>query len=124
MEKEEYEQVDMGFALPQQTETEIVTKSHLNKLDLREALIKRAVGFVSEEQIDEYAMDNLTCKMKLVKRKIVKKEVPPDVMAARMLVEVFNKDSLESMSDEELEDEKYRLLKLLEQNGGDNADRE
>ena len=56
----------------------------------------------------------------MVKRKVVSKNVPPDVSAAKLLLEAEGESaSLKGFSDEELEMEKQRLLKLLlkEQNG-------
>ncbi|MDR0850324.1 MAG: hypothetical protein LBN07_02435 [Christensenellaceae bacterium] len=125
MKEEEYEQLNMGFE-KLESQTEVVMTA--NRLDLKEALLKRAVGYVSEEQVDEYALDALGGKLKLIKRKVIHKEVPPDVMAAKVLMDVYNIDAIRRMSDEELEQEKNRLLILLKQEeeikGGENVDRE
>ena len=56
--------------------------------------------------------------MKLVKRKVTKKNVPPDLSAIRILLE--GSGGAETMSDEELEAERARLLALLsERKGGE-----
>lgn len=57
----------------------------------------------------------------MVKRKVVLKPVPPDVSALKLLKE-FETDSenIKNLSDEELEKEKLRLIKLLEINENDN----
>ncbi len=53
----------------------------------------------------------------MVKRKVVLKPVPPDVSALKLLKEFENEDvNVKNLSDEELEKEKIRLIKLLEVN--------
>lgn len=82
---------------------------------LREALYKKAVGYVAEESVDELVADPYDGGMKLVKRKITKKQVPPDLSAAKLLYEITSDKSfdLTSMSDERLMEEKQRLESLL-----------
>lgn len=52
----------------------------------------------------------------MLKRKVVSKPVPPDVSAVKLLYEIDDgsQKNLSSMSDEELEKEKLRLLKIFE----------
>ena len=52
--------------------------------------------------------------VKMVKRKVVSKNVPPDVSAVKLLVELSNETDVKNLTDEELEMEKIRLIKLLE----------
>ncbi len=49
---------------------------------------------------------------KLVKRKVTTREIPPDIKAVKLLLDG---GSDENFSDEELEEEKQRLLKLLKE---------
>ncbi len=49
----------------------------------------------------------------MVKRKVVSKNVPPDVSAVKLLVELDGDKDVKNLSDEELEREKQRLIKLL-----------
>ncbi len=49
---------------------------------------------------------------KLVKRKVTTREIPPDIKAVKLLLDG---ESDEAFSDEELEEEKQRLLKLLKE---------
>lgn len=50
----------------------------------------------------------------MVKRKVVSKNVPPDVSAAKLLMEIKECDNdLTAFSDEELESEKMRLIKII-----------
>ena len=114
MKEEKYEQIGMGFE-KEQLHTQIEVTEQINKLDLKDALLRRAVGYVCKERADEYAVDILTGNLRLIRRKITHKEVPPDVAAAKMLVDVFNQNAIRSMSDEELECEKMRLFELLKQ---------
>lgn len=50
----------------------------------------------------------------MIKRKVVSKNVPPDVSAAKLLIAIKGtRDDYSLFSDEELENEKQRLLKIL-----------
>ena len=50
----------------------------------------------------------------MIKRKVVSKNVPPDVSAAKLLYEMEGGvGNLKDLTDEELEMEKQRLLELL-----------
>lgn len=49
---------------------------------------------------------------KLVKRKVTTREIPPDIKAVKLLLDG---GSDENFTDEELEEEKQRLLKLLKE---------
>ena len=52
--------------------------------------------------------------MRMIKRKVVSKNVPPDVSAVKLLVELSGDTDVKNLTDEELEREKIRLIKLLE----------
>ena len=50
----------------------------------------------------------------MVKRKVVSKNVPPDVSAAKLLIGLNSvENDLKNLTDEELYEEKQRLLKIL-----------
>ena len=72
---------------------------------LKEAIMKVALGFSLEEITEEY--DVKDGALRLIKRKETKKDVPPDLKAAKLLID--EKDYA-SLSDGELEQEKARLL--------------
>ena len=81
---------------------------------IKQALIKKAVGFSHDEVIEEYSIDENGDK-KLVKKKITKKFSPPDIPAIKILLDNFNDtQDLEEMTDQQLQQEKLRLLKELE----------
>lgn len=85
-----------------------------NKKSIKRALKKRALGYDSTEVTEEYTEDG-DGGVKLIKRKVVKKNVPPDVSAVKLLIEMEGESSdVSNMTDGELELEKQRLLKLLE----------
>lgn len=75
------------------------------------ALIKKALGYNATEVVEEY-VSNEDGDVKLTKKKITKKNVPPDLTALKMLIEQAEV-SVSEMSDEQLEQEKTRLLQLL-----------
>ena len=52
--------------------------------------------------------------MRMIKRKVVSKNVPPDVSAAKLLYELEGGTTdLKDLTDEELEKEKQRLIQIL-----------
>ena len=77
--------------------------------EIRDAIVRRALGYESDEIVEEYGLSE--GEAVLVKRKVTKKQVPPDIAAAKMLRE---EKPLRAYSDEELAREKERLLKLLQ----------
>ena len=77
--------------------------------EIRDAIVRRALGYESDEIVEEYGFSE--GEAVLVKRKVTKKQVPPDIGAAKMLRE---EKPLRAYSDEELAREKERLLKLLQ----------
>ena len=83
---------------------------------LKEALIKKALGFESDEIVEEYLPDENGNPV-LSKRKITKKLNSPDISALKFLLEQseFSDDEISRMTDAELEAEKDRLLQLLKQ---------
>lgn len=82
--------------------------------DFRDVLVKKALGYDVKEVVEEYVSDE-DGEIKLTKKKVTKKNVPPDLTALKILLDGEEKP-VRSMSDEELEKEKIRLIKLLEQN--------
>ena len=84
----------------------------LNDGKVKAALVKKALGYDATEIVEEY----VTCDegdVKLSKKKVTKKNVPPDMTALKMLIEEDSAPVFE-MSDEELQAEMNRLLLLLE----------
>ncbi len=78
---------------------------------LREAILKVALGFSLEEVTEEYDMKDGS--LRLIKRKETKKDVPPDLKAAKLLID---ERDYASLTDDELEREKQRLLRELLEN--------
>ncbi|MBR2371502.1 MAG: hypothetical protein IKA90_01380 [Clostridia bacterium] len=84
---------------------------------LKEALVKKAVGYVAKELVDELAVDKETGEMTVVRRKVTKKQVPPDLSAARLLFELTGEKQfdLTCMSDDDLQNERQKLLDILKE---------
>ena len=55
---------------------------------IKGALLERALGYDADEVVEEYGFSE--GEAVLVKRKVTKKRVPPDIQAAKMLLERFN----------------------------------
>ena len=72
--------------------------------------MKKALGYDFTETVMEYVLDDEG--IKLSKKKVTKKNVPPDMTALKMLL-CEEQTDLSNMSDEELEKEKLRLIGLL-----------
>ena len=78
---------------------------------IREALLKVALGFSVGEVTEEY--DAKDGELRLIKRKETKKDVPPDLKAVKLLL--GGDADYAALSDEELEQEKNRLLAQLKE---------
>ncbi|RXZ62237.1 hypothetical protein ESZ91_07530 [Candidatus Borkfalkia ceftriaxoniphila] len=78
---------------------------------IKGALLERALGYDADEVVEEYGFSE--GEAVLVKRKVTKKRVPPDIQAAKMLLD--GAPPLTSLSDEQLQKEKERLLLLLKE---------
>ncbi len=86
-------------------------KKSVTKQDFQNALLKKALGYDCTETVEEYVSGD-EGEIKLLKKKVTKKNVPPDISALKILLEDADK-GVESMSDEELEREKQRLMEML-----------
>ncbi|MBO4572905.1 MAG: hypothetical protein J5762_03985 [Clostridia bacterium] len=86
---------------------------------IKRAIAKKAVGYSAKEVVEEYQDDDGV--LKLTRRKVTKKHVPPDTQAAKMVMEGFAPNPVENMTDEELEAEKQRLLNSLKENQNENT---
>ena len=76
-----------------------------------DALIKKATGYTARESVEEYIPQENS--FKLLKRKVKTKQVPPDMSALKVLISMSG--DVGALSDEQLQSEKMRLIKLLEQ---------
>ena len=85
---------------------------------VKKALIKCAVGFDTSEVVEEYTVDG--DELKLVKRKITKRDVPPDIKAVKMLLD--GEAEVDGMSDAELEERRKKLIEMLKEEGIDRKD--
>ena len=84
--------------------------------EIKKALLKKALGFSSDEVVEEYSLDENGNSV-LNKRKVTKKYNPPDISAMKILLEKenFSDDSLSHMTLAELKKEKKQLLKQLKE---------
>lgn len=64
------------------------------------------------EVVEEYA--EVYGELRLLKRKKTKKDIPPDLKAVQLILgKQGNEEGISALSDDELEKEKLKLLKLL-----------
>jgi len=85
------------------------------------ALKKCITGMKTEEVTSEYTLDDETGQMKMVKRKVVEKHLPPNTDLIKLIYQHIadNAYDYEKMTDEELERERLRLLSLLKEDNSD-----
>ena len=86
----------------------------MSEQDIKEAIMKVALGYSLAEVTEEYGVED--GQLKLVKRKETKKDIPPDLKAVKLLLD--DKD-YSVLSDEELEAEKQKLLSQLKEEDGE-----
>ena len=84
----------------------------MNDDGVKKALVRCAVGFDTSEVVEEYTMAD--GELKLVKRNVTRRDVPPDIKAVKMLLD--GEADIGGMSDEELEERRKKLLAMLENN--------
>ncbi len=77
---------------------------------IKQALKRCAVGFETGEVVEEFTVEN--GELKLVKKKVTRRDIPPDIKAVKMLLDG---ESVSELSDEELEKERERLIKILKE---------
>ena len=91
-----------------------VCKSNMKDFNekIKKALLKKALGYTATEIIEEYA--NTDDGMVLQKKKITSKDIPPDLASFKALLEnISPKGEFDDLSDEQLLEEKNKLLKKL-----------
>lgn len=84
---------------------------------IKKALLKKALGYDADEVVEEYVLDE-DGNTKLSKKKITRKHYSPDISAMKVLFEKYIKtygEEVAQMTDDELLQEKERLLKLLKE---------
>lgn len=84
---------------------------------IKKALLKKALGYQTNEVVEEYVLDE-EGNAKLSKKKVTRKHISPDISAMRVLLERYHSDladEIRNMSDEELLAERSRLLKMLKE---------
>ena len=79
---------------------------------VEQAVLRRATGYETTETVDEYV--ECEGEIRLVKRKVLTKNVPPDIAAAKMVIEGGDR-SVTELTDEQLSAEKRRLLRKLKE---------
>ena len=84
---------------------------------LAKSLLKKAMGYTVNEIVEEYVQEEN--ELKLVKKKITTKHIPPDINAARALLErcFTSDDDLENLSDDELDALEQELIDKLTKGG-------
>ena len=86
----------------------------IKKEKIKEALMKKAMGYNFEESVEEFSLDEENGKYKPCKKRISKKYMPPDISAMKALLSICDEDSkYDLMTEEELLIERAKLLEQL-----------
>ena len=83
----------------------------VNNKKIEKALLDKALGYETKEIMEEYGLSG--DEFVLQKRKTSTKTYPPDLSALQMLLDRREDGDLSSLTDEELNEEKRKLLELL-----------
>ena len=81
---------------------------------IKDALKRCAVGFGTSETVEEFSVED--GELRLVKKKVTKRDIPPDIKAVKLLMDG---EGLDGFSDESLEEEREKLIKLLKEGNFD-----
>ncbi|MGN0817580.1 MAG: hypothetical protein ACI4L9_01305 [Candidatus Coproplasma sp.] len=77
---------------------------------LKDALKKCAVGFDTSEVVEEFTVED--GQLKLIKKKVTRRDVPPDIKAVKMLLDG---EQTKDFSEEELIAERNKLIEMLKE---------
>lgn len=87
---------------------------------LSKTLFKKAIGYTVDEVVEEYISEGEGAEMRLVKKKVTKKHMPPDISAAKALLEssaLSSVDKYADMSTEELLHRREEILSEIAKGG-------
>jgi len=76
------------------------------------SLYELAKGCIVKEKTEEFVAD-VEGNISLKNKKIVRKQLAPDLQAIKVLMDLKIHDDFEDMTDEELENEKQKLLEEI-----------
>ena len=94
-----------------------------NNEGLKCAIVKRAFGYDTCEVVEEYAQSK-DGEIVLTKKKVTTKNVPPDVSALKILLDIGEDELVENLTDEQLNAEMQRLLNLLNAQKEENKEKQ
>ena len=70
----------------------VKTKKSVSQSDFKDALVKKALGYDCTEVVEEYVSGD-EGEIRLTKKKVTKKNVPPDISAAKILLDNWGENS-------------------------------
>ena len=86
----------------------------IKKEIIKDALIKKAMGYSFEESVEEFSLDENDGKYKPCKKRVSTKHMPPDIPAMKALLSICDSQSkYDLMTEEELLKERAKLLEKL-----------
>ena len=88
----------------------MIKETKMNEKAILKALYRKALGYEYCETTSEYQL--VDGELQEIKRRVVTRENSPDVSAAKLLLE-FKTEQETPLSEEEIQREKLRLIRLL-----------
>lgn len=85
-----------------------------NRENVKDALTKCAVGLSASEVTEEFTVED--GELKLVKKKVTRRDIPPDLKAVKLLLE---SGGVSPETDAALAAERENLLKMLKEGNYD-----
>lgn len=84
---------------------------------IKKALFKRAVGYQTDEVVEEYSLND-NSEEKLTKKKKTIKVVPPDISATKLYLDLnqTSSEKFDNLTDEELNQEIEKIISQLQKN--------
>lgn len=107
-----------------QSKKRVLKRETVKESDVITALTKKALGYEVQEVIEEYSIDDDNNE-RLMKKKVTKKSVPPDITAVKVILEWENlnfQQDFKDLSDEELDEKINQIIKQIKENENDSND--
>ena len=82
--------------------------------EIKRALFKRAIGYETNEIVEEYSLDEPNGE-KLTKKKKTIKSIPPDITATKLYLDLNQTEgsNISSLTDKELDEEINKIISKL-----------
>ena len=98
--------------------------SFIDKNQIISALYKKSLGYEVQEVVEEYIFDE-NSNEKLIKKKTTKKDIPPDMTAVKIMLELFSNETdldISNLTDEQLKQKIDEIMIKIKEGEKDGFD--